>query len=106
MIELPPENIKCPYTAFKTPCRKLALDCPKFVQLLGTNPQTGEQTSRYGCADSFMPMLMIENSQQQRQTSAAIESFRNEMVKGNAENKQHLEALVYQSKPPHRLSDR
>jgi hypothetical protein len=30
-----------------------------------------------------MPMLMIENSQQQRQTGAAVESFRNEMVKNN-----------------------
>ena len=28
-----------------------------------------------------MPTLLIENSQQQRQTGAAIESFRNETVK-------------------------
>ena len=27
---------------------------------------------------------MIENSQQQRQTGAAVESFRNEMVQANA----------------------
>jgi hypothetical protein len=27
--------------------------------------------------------MMIENSQQQRQTGAAVESFRNEMVKAN-----------------------
>jgi len=33
--------------------------------------------------DSFLPMLLIENSQQQRQTGAAIESFRNEMVQAN-----------------------
>jgi hypothetical protein len=32
---------------------------------------------------AWMPMLMIENSQQQRGTSAAVESFRNEMVKSN-----------------------
>jgi hypothetical protein len=31
-----------------------------------------------------MPILMIENSQQQRSTGAAVESFRNEMVKANA----------------------
>jgi len=30
-----------------------------------------------------MPVLMIENSQQQRQTGAAVESFRNEMVRAN-----------------------
>ena len=28
-------------------------------------------------------VLLIENSQQQRQTGAAVESFRNEMVKSN-----------------------
>jgi hypothetical protein len=28
-------------------------------------------------------MLLIENSGQQRQTGAAVESFRNEMVKSN-----------------------
>jgi hypothetical protein len=31
-------------------------------------------------------MLLIENSGQQRQTGAAVESFRNEMVKANEVN--------------------
>jgi hypothetical protein len=34
-------------------------------------------------------MLLIENSGQQRSTGAAVESFRNEMVKAN-ENSQQL----------------
>ena len=34
-------------------------------------------------------MLLIENSGQQRQTGAAVESFRNEMVKAN-ENSQKV----------------
>jgi len=37
----------------------------------------------WGCAQAWLPVLMIENSQQQRQTGAAVESFRNEMVKAN-----------------------
>lgn len=41
---------------------------------------------KFGCVDSFLPMLLIENSQQQRQTGAAIESFRNEMVQSNNAN--------------------
>jgi hypothetical protein len=45
---------------------------------------------------SWMPMLMIENSQQQRQTGAAVESFRNEMVKGNELNSQIMLAQVSQ----------
>lgn len=32
---------------------------------------------------AWLPVLMIENSQQQRHTGAAVESFRNEMVKAN-----------------------
>jgi hypothetical protein len=32
---------------------------------------------------AWLPIMMIENSQQQRSTGAAIESFRNEMVKAN-----------------------
>jgi len=34
---------------------------------------------------AWMPILLIENSQQQRQTGAAVESFRNEMVQSNIE---------------------
>lgn len=44
---------------------------------------TGNQVDEYQCAIAWMPMLLIENSGQQRQTGAAVESFRNEMVKAN-----------------------
>ena len=45
------------------------------------NPNTGEEVDDWSCAVTWLPSLMIENSQQQRQTGAAIESFRNETVK-------------------------
>jgi len=51
--------------------------------VLGADPNTGEQVNKYACSDFWIPMLLIENSQQQRQTGAAVESFRNEMVKIN-----------------------
>jgi hypothetical protein len=38
---------------------------------------------RYNCADHWLPLLLVENSQMQRQTGAAVESFRNEMVEAN-----------------------
>ena len=50
------------------------------------HPQTGEPVDEWGCAVTWMPMLAIENSNQQRSTSAAVESFRNEMVKANESN--------------------
>jgi hypothetical protein len=70
----------CPLDGFK-PCRQL--DCAWFTQLRGNNPQTGEPVDEWGCAIAWIPVLLIENSQQQRQTGAAVESFRNEVVKAN-----------------------
>ena len=54
-----------------------------FTQLRGHNPNTGEEIDDWGCAVGWLPVLLIENSQQQRSTGAAVESFRNEMVKAN-----------------------
>ena len=59
----------------------MKLKCEWFTQVRGTNPQTGEDVDEWGCAVTWLPMLLIENSQQQRQTGAAVESFRNETVK-------------------------
>jgi hypothetical protein len=53
------------------------------MKIAGTNPNNGKEVEEWGCSMAWMPMLMIENSQQQRNTSAAVESFRNEMVKNN-----------------------
>jgi hypothetical protein len=53
------------------------------MKIRGNNPNTGEEVDEWGCSMAWLPVLMIENSQQQRQTGAAVESFRNEMVKSN-----------------------
>jgi hypothetical protein len=70
----------CPLNQFN-PCKEL--ECAWFTKLVGKNPQTGSDIDEWGCAVSWLPVLLVENSQQQRQTGAAVESFRNEMVKGN-----------------------
>ena len=57
--------------------------CVWYTKLAGTNPNTGEQTDEAACSMAWLPMLMIENSMQQRSTSAAVESFRNEMTNAN-----------------------
>ncbi len=69
----------CPL--WRGPCKEHA--CRWYIQVLGANPQTGEQMNQWDCAITWMPLLLIENSQQQRQTCGAVESFRNEMVKSN-----------------------
>ena len=64
--------------------------CRFWVHVQGLNPQTGETVSNGDCAFCWTPMLLIENSQQQRQTRAAVESFRNEMVKANESSQKLL----------------
>ena len=59
----------------------IQLQCAWFTQVRGMNPNTGEEVDDWSCAVTWLPTLMIENSQQQRHTSSAIESFRNETVK-------------------------
>lgn len=70
----------CPLNSFE-PCKEL--ECAWFMKIVGTNPNTGKEIEEWGCAMAWLPIMMIENSQQQRQTGAAVESFRNEMVKAN-----------------------
>ena len=80
----------CPLNNFE-PCKQL--DCAWFVKLAGTDPNTGKPVDEFCCAMAWMPMLLIENAQQSRQTGAAVESFRNEMVKQNATSHELLEKI-------------
>lgn len=86
----------CPLDGFK-PCRQL--ECAWFMKIRGNNPNTGEEVDEYGCSITWLPMLMIENSQQQRSTGAAVESFRNEMVKANETSQHVLMATLQHANP-------
>lgn len=57
-------------------------ECAWFIKLSGTNPNTGEEMDEHGCAMAWMPVLLIENANTNRGQTAAIESFRNETIKG------------------------
>jgi len=72
-------GIYCPL--IKKEC--IQTKCAWFTQVRGTHPQTGQEVDEWGCAISWMPVLLIENSQQQRQTGAAVEDFRNQMIDSN-----------------------
>ena len=93
---LPDPKVKCPATAFARSCREIVADCdcPKFVGIKGHDPQTGAIVDRHGCVDSFLPMLLIEVAQQSRQTGAAVETFRNEVVKRDDEAAQARKDLI------------
>ncbi len=73
------EKADCPF--WKGPCK--THDCRLYIQVIGTNPNTGAQVDKWGCSFEFLPMLMIENSQQQRQTGASVDELRNTVDRSN-----------------------
>lgn len=77
----------CPLNGFES-CKKF--DCAWFMQIRGTDPNTGDEIDDWGCSMAWLPKLMIENAFVSRQTGAAVESFRNEMVKSNDLNRELL----------------
>ena len=81
---LPDKNIMCPYTGFAKSCREGVTEhnCPKWIHIKGLDPQTGAELDKFGCADTMMHVIMLENTLMQRQTGAAVESLRNAMLRG------------------------
>lgn len=79
---MPDPKIGCPMTGFARSCRDVQSqwDCPKYIHVIGLDPQTGQHIDKYGCNEMFQHMLQIETAKEVRQTAAAIESFRNEVV--------------------------
>jgi len=82
------KGLMCPLWQkdMSTVCHK----CPLWTHVAGKNPNTGEDVNKWNCSLAWMPMLMIENSMMQRQTGAAVESFRNEVVKAANERTQQI----------------
>ena len=83
MTSIPDANIDCHRLPRK--CRAGVVDggCQLWTNLRGRDPQTGVEVDRWGCADGFVPLLLVEIAQMSRQTGAAVESFRNEVVKAD-----------------------
>ena len=78
----------------------IGLQCAWITQIRGMNPNTGEEVDEWKCAVSWLPMLQIETSQQSRQTGAAVESFRNEVVRANEQNQQLYIRAIQQGVVP------
>jgi len=78
----------------------VGLQCAWLTKVQGTNMNTGQEVEEYQCAIAWLPLLLIENSGMQRQTGAAVESFRNEMVKSNEAAQQLMLAATLKEPPP------
>ena len=62
--------------------------CMWHIKVVGTDPQTGEDVDQYGCAMAWMPLIAVSTGKQIHSNTAAIESFRNEMVNANQVSQQ------------------
>lgn len=82
---LPDKKIKCPYTAFKTSCFDGVSkhNCPKWIHVTGLHPNSGQPVDTFDCSDRWLPALLIADTQQARQTGAAVESLRNVVAEVN-----------------------
>lgn len=54
--------------------------CEWFCRVKGQHPQLDEEIDRWGCAISWLPILLINTAKEVHQNAAATESFRNDMV--------------------------
>jgi hypothetical protein len=61
------------------------LRCKWYTQLQGRHPQTGAEIDSWECAITWLPILTIEMSRTNRGQTAALESFRNAMIKGQTQ---------------------
>jgi len=59
--------------------------CRFFIQIRGKDPQSEEIFDKWDCAFSLLPIIMIENAQTNRGQTQALESFRNEVIRGQKE---------------------
>lgn len=66
---------KCPIV--KEECWEHA--CEFYTHLLGRNPQTGLDEDKWGCAVSWLPVLLIENASVTRQAAASADKVATEV---------------------------
>lgn len=64
--------------------KQILYRCPWFVKIEGKNPQSEEHFDEWRCGIAWQPILAVENAQQTRGVHHAVESLRNEMVKGQS----------------------
>jgi hypothetical protein len=61
----------------------IQLQCSWFTQVRGTHPQTGEPVDEWGCAVTWLPILLMENTKEQVGTAECLADFRDRAIKEN-----------------------
>jgi len=78
--------------------------CSWYIQIRGNDPNTGNPVDKWDCAVAWAPTLFLEIAQKTNQAGAAVESFRNEVVKGNKENQQLYVRAISQGIVPAQIT--
>ena len=68
--------------------------CKFWIKVTGKHPQSGAEVDHFDCAHAWMPILLIDNTQRQRETGAAVESFRNVMTEQNMHSMGAMQTLA------------
>ena len=71
----------CPL--WRKPCVNVCHTCEWWDHIRGKHPQTGQDTDHWACAIKMIPLLSIENTLAQRQTTATVDSLRKEVQQAN-----------------------
>lgn len=83
----------------------IGLECAWCTKVSGYDSNSGKEVEEWQCAIAWMPLLLVENSGQQRQTGAAVESFRNEMVRAQQASHELFATAISTSTQTDRLID-
>lgn len=67
--------------------------CPKWLEYMETNQQTGEQRLRRECSERVLPQLMGDLAKACDGSAAAVESTRNEIAGGFSHIRERLQLI-------------
>jgi hypothetical protein len=69
----------------KLPMSEVCHRCDAWTHLQGRNPNTGDQIDDWKCADSWIPVLLLEIANRVRGVTSTVETLREEEVKAHGE---------------------
>lgn len=73
--------------------------CRWYVRIEGKNPQNKQRLDREDCAIAWSPFLSLEIAGTNRGQTEALESFRNEVVKGNEKMTEVMQKSLPKAEP-------
>ena len=61
-------------------------NCQLWVHIIGVDKNSGQPMDQFCCEDKIRHSLLIENTAQQRETTASVQAMRNDIIRSNDMN--------------------